>query len=160
MGSCREGRVGLRLNQVADIGAFPRKYFVVKILLPVDIGDAVLQFPNACAQRLLLLRQQDLALRDGALALQAEGEVVLHLLNAHAALFQADQAADPGDVPVIKHPAVVFVPLDVGDKPLVAVKFQGLIGHVGLLAGLHHGVQHNRLPRNLQNVQIFSHESS
>ena len=110
-------------NKIALIRPLAGEHFVVKILLPVDIGDAVLQFPNACAQRLLLLRQQDLALRDGALALQAEGELVLHLLNAHAAFFQARQAADPRDVPLVKHAAVVFVALDVGDKPLVAVKF-------------------------------------
>ena len=110
-------------NKIALIRPLAGEHFVVKILLPVDIGDAVLQFPNACAQCLLLLRQQNFALRDGALALQAEGEVVLHLLNAHAAFFQARQAADPRDVPLVKHAAVVFVALDVGDKPLVAVKF-------------------------------------
>ena len=110
-------------NKIALIRPLAGEHFVVKILLPVDVGDAVLQFPNACAQCLLLLRRQDLALRDGALALQAEGEVVLHLLNAHAAFFQARQAADPRDVPLVKHAAVVFVALDIGDKPLVAVKF-------------------------------------
>ena len=110
-------------NKIALIRPLAGEHFVVKILLPVDVGDAVLQFPNTCAQCLLLLRRQDLALRDGALALQAEGEVVLHLLNAHAAFFQAHQAADPRDVPLVKHTAVVFVALDIGDKPLVAVKF-------------------------------------
>ncbi len=44
--------------RLLSAAACRRKHFVVKILLPVDVGDAVLQFPNACAQCLLLLRQQ------------------------------------------------------------------------------------------------------
>ena len=44
--------------------------------------------------------------------------LILHFLDAHAALFQADQVLDPGDVMRIKDAAVVFVPLDIGHQPL------------------------------------------
>ena len=83
-----------------------------------------------------------LPLRNRSLALQAQRQILLHLLNTHAALFQADQAANPRNIPLVKHPAVIPIPLDIGNKPFVAIKFQRLIGHIGLFTDLHHGVKH------------------
>ena len=74
--------------------------------------------------------------------METEGQVILYFLDAHAAFFQAGEAAQPGHVPLVKDAAVVFVPLHVGDKALVAVEFQGLVGETGLFADLHHSVKH------------------
>ena len=84
--------------------------------------------------------QHLLPLGDGPLPLEAEGQVVLHLLDAHPTFFQADQILDPLHIPLVKDPPVVAVPLDVGDQALVAVILQRFVGHVGLPADLHHGI--------------------
>ena len=41
-------------NQIADVWALSGQHFIVKVLFPVDIGDAVLQVPDGGAQSLLL----------------------------------------------------------------------------------------------------------
>lgn len=107
-----------RGDQVAYIGAPAGQHVVVKALLPINEGGAVLQLGDLGAQGPLLFGQHDLALGDGARPLQAENQVILHFLDAHAALFQADRVLDPGDVMRIKDAAVVFVPLDIGHQPL------------------------------------------
>ena len=73
--------------------------------------------------------------------LKAKSQIFLHLLNAHAAIFQIDQTVDSGNIPAIEYSAVVFIPLYIGDDPLLAVEFQGLVGHMGLFTGLHHGIE-------------------
>ena len=77
----------LSAGQAALVWALAGEHFVVEILLPVDIGDAVLQVAHSLAQLVLLPRQQLFALGDRCLPLQAEPEVLLHLLNAHVAFF-------------------------------------------------------------------------
>lgn len=67
-------------------------------------------------------------------------DLFFHFLNAHIALFQADKVLQPFDVMFVEDAAVVRIPFDVGDKSLVAIKFQGLIGHIQLPADLHHRV--------------------
>ena len=49
MGSCREGRLLLLADHVALIGTLAGENFVIEILLPVDIGHAVLQLPDRAA---------------------------------------------------------------------------------------------------------------
>lgn len=61
---------------------------------------------------------------DGGLAFQAQGEVFLHFLDGHVAVFEACEALDPGNVLVVKDAAVPGIPFDAGNKADVAVKFR------------------------------------
>lgn len=54
-----------RRDEVAYIGAFPGKDLVIEILLPVDVGNAVLQLPDGLAERFLLLKKHFFPLGDG-----------------------------------------------------------------------------------------------
>ena len=65
----------LRRNEIAHIGALPGEHLVIKALLPVDVGDAVLQLLNGAAQRRLFLRQHLFPLGDGGRPLQAEVQI-------------------------------------------------------------------------------------
>ena len=54
-----------RRDEVAYIGAFPGKNLIIEILLPVDVGNAVLQLPDGLAERFLLLKKHFFPLGDG-----------------------------------------------------------------------------------------------
>ena len=123
--------------QITYIRPFAGQHFVIKTLLPVDIGDALLQLLDRGSQRILLFRQHFLSGQYGGFSRKAQVEILLHFLNTQPALFQTRQVADPFYVLFVKHTAIVPVPLDIGNKPLVAVEFQGLIGHIQLPADLH-----------------------
>ena len=75
------------------------------------------------AQGFLLFCKHFLSLRYRLLSLKAQVQILFHLLNTHAAFFQADEVLYPPHVVLVKDAAVVFITFDVGDKPLIAVKF-------------------------------------
>lgn len=52
-------------DEVAYIGTLPGKDLVIEILLPVDVGNAVLQLPDGLAERFLLLKKHFFPLGDG-----------------------------------------------------------------------------------------------
>lgn len=101
---------------------------------------------SICSPRRALLGEHFLTLRDADGTLEAEVEVVAHLLDAHAAALEAGEAANPLRVVLVKDAAVVLVALDVGHQALVAVELQRLISHAQLSADLHHGVCHVKSP--------------
>lgn len=135
------GCLFLRGEQVASIGCFPGQDILIKALLMVNIIDAGLNPGDFPLQTVSLPGKDLLPPGDGGPALEAKLQVLPHLLDAHAAVFQAGEAADPGNVPVIEDPAVLAVPLDIGYQALVAVEFQGLIGQPGFFTGLLHGIR-------------------
>ena len=54
-----------RRDEVAYIGAFPGKNLIIEILLPVDVGNAVLKLPDGLAEGFLLLKKHFFPLGDG-----------------------------------------------------------------------------------------------
>lgn len=52
-------------DEVAYIGTLPGKNLIIEILLPVDVGNAVLQLPDGLAERFLLLKKHFFPLGDG-----------------------------------------------------------------------------------------------
>lgn len=113
---------------------------MVEVLFPVDVVNAGLDFLLGFEQGYAFLVEESLALGDGGGALQAEVKVVFHFLDAHAAAFETGEVFDPFDIAFIEDAAVVVVAFDIGDKTFIAVVFQGLIGHVGFFADLHHRI--------------------
>lgn len=59
------GILFLCADEIADIRPLAGKHFIVEILLPVDIGNAVLQFFNSDTQGLLFFRQHFFSQNDG-----------------------------------------------------------------------------------------------
>ncbi len=132
--------LNIRGDEIADVRTFAIKDILVEVLLPVDVVNAGLDFLLGFEQGLAFLVKESLAGRDGGWALQAEIKVVFHFLDAHAAALEAGEVFDPFDIAFIEDAAVIVVAFDVGDKAFIAVVFQGLIGHIGFFADLHHGI--------------------
>lgn len=140
----RSGRSGsFGGQQVGSIGDAAGEDAVVKALLPVDVVQSFLQLVLFFQQPQPLLVQKFFATGDGELSLQTQGDVILHFRQGQVTVFQAGKAPDPGNVPFVKDPAVLFIPLNVGDKALVAIKLQRFVTQLSFLAGLLHGVHKN-----------------
>ena len=85
-------------QQVAVVLGAAGQDVVVVALLPIDVVDAGLDLGQLLDQALAFLGEKDLALGDAFLPLQAKLQVAAHLLDAHAALLEADEAAYPLEV--------------------------------------------------------------
>ena len=76
-------------SQIADILPLTRKAVIIKCLLPVDVFYTVLN-PFLLRKQFLPFPIQDhFSAGDAGRAFQAQGQVFLHLLDAHAAVFEA-----------------------------------------------------------------------
>ena len=123
-------------DQIADVRPFSGEDLVVESLLCVDVLDRVLQGRHALHKPPPFLFEQVFPLRNAGDSLEAQFQVSLHLLDAHVAIPETAQPFDPRKVAFVKNPPVSPVPLHVGHKALVAVKFQALIGHSCWFASL------------------------
>ena len=134
----------INIDKVAGVLGFSGKDAVVELLLPIDIVDTRLDFSCLLDKARPSGGKNLFSLGDAPLTLQTKRYVMLHFLNAHAATLKTAKAADPFHVTLIEHAAVVLIALDVGNKPLVAIELESLIGHPRFTTGLHHGVLHHR----------------
>ena len=85
-------------QQVAVVLGAAGQDVVVVALLPIDVVDAGLDLGQLLDKALAFLGEKDLALGDRLGPLQAKLQVAAHLLDAHAALLEADEAAYPLEV--------------------------------------------------------------
>lgn len=97
--------------------------FVVVVHYVARVGDAAVEK----------------TLVEGVLAVDV-AQVAAHLLDAHAAVAQADEVADPADVALVEDAAVRPVACHVRYESLLAVVLERLVGGAGEFAGLLHGV--------------------
>ena len=133
-------RLFFRGSRIRKRRIFSGQDIIIEPLLPVDVSNGILDALLFFQQCLLLCFQNDFALRDRFIALEAQGDIFFHVRHAHITVLQTVQTIDPDNILIIENTAVLAVPLYIGHQTLVAIELQIFISHARLFAGLLHSV--------------------